>query len=609
MRYGWKRNTIPTLRMALEQSVVPELKAFIFVLTKKNGVGRKDSLIEEILRLMDGDNLHDIWSLLDKLQKLAVSETAHSDESRFDRTRFKAKYGKLPAWEHVYSWKPNPNRMNLFFFSDIMPEDLKMRLRAFVPAPEASRLATTDEVPKALERRSEQWHSGTGKTAQHVESIDITILETEPCALHDLPAVLGLVEAGKLPVSDKTRHPTAAGVRAVSGVLLGGDYYDNIELDRGQEGPGSIKPFAWPMIVQAAGLAELAGKRLQLSRAGQRVINAAPETILRKAWNRWLKTRMLDEFRRIDNIKGQTGKGKSGFTALADRRAVINQALSECPVGEWVSVDELFRYMQAGDMGFEIHRNLVNLYIADAHYGHLNYSGFAAWSMLQGRYILCLLFEYAATMGLIDVAYTPPHDVRDDYHKNWGVDELEFFSRYDGLLYIRLTGLGAYCLKLTEKYVPSTPKPQNQLQALPNLDLVATGSTLPPGDVLFLDTYTERVSDAVWRLDLAKMLVAAEGGHDLGRFSEWLTARCATELPQPVSRFLADVAERTGALRSLGMARRIECSDSALATLIANDTHTGKLCSLVGQRGLVVPLELETRFRTAIRKLGFILPK
>ena len=30
------------------------------------------------------------------------------------------------------------------------------------------------------------------------------------------------------------------------------------------------------------------------------------------------------------------------------------------------------------------------------------------WELLQGRFILAMLFEYAATLGLIDVAYIPP---------------------------------------------------------------------------------------------------------------------------------------------------------------------------------------------------------
>ena len=30
----------------------------------------------------------------------------------------------------------------------------------------------------------------------------------------------------------------------------------------------------------------------------------------------------------------------------------------------------------------------------------------AVWNILEGRYALCVLFEYAATLGVVDIAYT-----------------------------------------------------------------------------------------------------------------------------------------------------------------------------------------------------------
>ena len=41
------------------------------------------------------------------------------------------------------------------------------------------------------------------------------------------------------------------------------------------------------------------------------------------------------------------------------------------------------------------------------------------WEILQARYALCVLFEYAATLGLIDVAYVPPADAREDFRRLW----------------------------------------------------------------------------------------------------------------------------------------------------------------------------------------------
>jgi hypothetical protein len=56
--------------------------------------------------------------------------------------------------------------------------------------------------------------------------------------------------------------------------------------------------------------------------------------------------------------------------------------------------------------------------------------------ILVERYMLCLLFEYAATLGLVDVAFIPPAGARRDYHKLWGTDDLLFFSRLSYKFYL-----------------------------------------------------------------------------------------------------------------------------------------------------------------------------
>lgn len=58
-------------------------------------------------------------------------------------------------------------------------------------------------------------------------------------------------------------------------------------------------------------------------------------------------------------------------------------------------------------------------------------------------------------------------------------------------------------------------------------------------------------------------------------------------------------------IRERGQARLIECADAALAVLIANNSRTKKLCFLAGEKHLVIPSESETKFRNAVKKLGY----
>ena len=605
--------SIPTLFDALQTETVDTLKKLAALAgVQQNMPVRKANLVEYIKQRMAGENLQVLWQRLDTLQQAAVAETAHGPSPCFDAERFVAKYGQLPKWGEKEFYTSNPSLLGLFFYSKIMPDDLRQRFRSFVPKPEPVRLAPQNEIPGEWALTYEEWDQAAKKKKAYRKMIPITLRLTERSALHDLKAVLRLIDAGKLAVSDKTRQPGVAGLKAVNTVLLGGDFYDDSGYGE-YEKIGLIKAFAWPMLVQGSGLAALDGKTLQLTKSGQKALSDPLENTLAQVWQRWLKTTVFDELRRIDCIKGQAGKGQRGLTAVAGRRAAINQALKYCPPGQWIAVNDLFRQMRVNGPNFEITRDPWNLYICESGYGSLGYEGFHDWKILQARYALCLLFEYVATLGLLDVAYIPPHDARLDYRDLWGTDDLSFLSRYDGLLYVRINPLGAYVLGLAPAYQPTAPEAATPevalIRVLPTLEIAAIGPPLEPADTMLLDSYAGKISDAVWKLDQPRLLEALEAGHDLTALAELLVSLSGQPLPETVERFLEDMARRARSVQSKGSVWLIECADKALAALIANDSRTKPYCQLAGDRSLMVPLDSGTRFRSALRKLGYIIPK
>ena len=318
-----------------------------------------------------------------------------------------------------------------------------------------------------------------------------------------------------------------------------------------------------------------------------------------------MDTTILDELSRIECVKGQTGKGKHGLTAVSSRRDAVADTLAECPVRGWISTAEFFRFMRASGNDVAVTRNAWHLYVGELQYGSLGYDTGAR--ILEERYLLSLLLEYAATLGLIDVALIPPAGARRDYHGMWGTDELPFFSRYDGLMYFRLTPLGAYCLGMESDYQPAPVEVKPVLRVLPNLEIAAIGSALEQGDRLALDAYATRVSDLVWRLDAGTLLAAIEEGRPVAEIREFLAARSGTAIPDTVARLLEDVADRSAKVQDRGLARLIECADPALAALIANDSRTRKHCMRAGERHLVVPASSEAAFRRTVREVGYLL--
>ncbi len=600
-----------TLTETLELRTVDELKRYHKLLSDdKARPSRKAELVAGVRSHLRGSRLRALWENFDDIDQAALAEAVHDSMGKFHANRFAAKYGDSPAFSSGDSsrrtYQSTPTILSVFFYNQQIPDDLRAELKSFVPEPAEATLQVCESLP------AHHSEARAGLGASEVEtSLDVRYMEE--AARHDLRAAFGLIEAGKLSVSETSRQPSAASCKALGKVLLGGDFYDDDALESEDQGSyyepiGSMRGFAWPMLLQAGGVCEASGKRLQLSKTGRKAMTDPPEKTLRRLWQRWLKTTMLDEFRRIDNIKGQTGKGKRGFTALAGRRQSIEFVLQECPVGNWVQVDELFRHMQATGEDFEVTRDPWRLYLCDAHYGSLGYDGHHNWEILQGRYALCMLFEYAATLGVIDVAYIPPHHARSDYADRWGADDMLFLSRYDGLQYLRLTPLGAYCLGMTEQYVATEPEHRKLFWVLPNLDIVGIDDGLDAADQLLLDSYATRSSESVWRLDQTTLLAASEQGRDIAIFRDFLLARSADKLPDEVERLLSDTLERTTLLQDKGSVHLIECADAALATLIASDSRCRKLCLQAGERHLVVYAGSEGRFRKEVRKLGYSLP-
>jgi hypothetical protein len=423
---------------------------------------------------------------------------------------------------------------------------------------------------------------------------------TEPDAQLNLRTVLELCAGGELRCSEKTHRPSAATVYAVGSLLAHGDFY--------RDEP--IASFAWPLLVQAGGLAKIEGGRLRLTAKGRTALGELSAEVIRQLWQRWLSGALIDEFSRIERIKGQ--RARNVLSSAKTRRQMVAAALANCPADEWISVEALFTTMRRGNMSPTIARNemaLWKLYLVDAHYGSLGYDGFHRWEVLEGRYTLAVLFEYAGTLGLLDLDYVHPSGARADFRDNWGGDDLDALSRYDGLQAIRLTALGRYALGLTDTYQPPTGDANtDQLKVLPNLDIVATGA-LSAGDQLVLSGYAEHTADRVWTVSAVSLLTAISTGRDPSDLATFLAQHTDHELPEALGTLISDVSRRCAQLTDLGHARVIECADRALAALITHNRALRTLCHPIGECHLAVPLAHEQKFRTALLKLGYALPE
>jgi hypothetical protein len=129
--------------------------------------------------------------------------------------------------------------------------------------------------------------------------------------------VLRLAAVGRLRCSDKTKRPSAATIRALGEVLTGGDFYEGEE----------VRAFAWPLLFQAGGLTELSGGRMELTAQGRKALAEPAHETIRHLWRRWLSHGVLDEFSRVEAVKGQ--RAANLLSATGPRRRAVGAALAE----------------------------------------------------------------------------------------------------------------------------------------------------------------------------------------------------------------------------------------------------------------------------------------
>ena len=251
---------------------------------------KKGDLVDLLARSMtDSHEVRSLYANLDDIGQKAVQEATHDPEGVLHSQRFWAKYSRSPNFGgsgRRYDNDAKPTTLRLFFPRyQVLPTNLRQMLLAFVPEPPPLTVNTSDELPAKVKRPYVRRRSSYGKPDE--EEVELRVRHTARAALHDVKAVLRLIEAGEVKVSDKTRRPSQAAVKAIAAVLAEGDFYreeDEAEEDWDVAADLTMQAFAWPMLLQAAGLAAASGTRLQLTPAGRKATTKLVHEVIRQVW-------------------------------------------------------------------------------------------------------------------------------------------------------------------------------------------------------------------------------------------------------------------------------------------------------------------------------------
>lgn len=565
-----------------------------------SGQTRKDDLVRCIHKVvMTPDSLGQLWRKLDDLSKKAVASAYHNG-GEFNATAFLAQYGSLPERPRSkWSWDVKPILLDLFLYSSMpyyaqniynptLPSDLMPLLEDLVPPPDKFRLEGRRDAPKTV----------IGRRRKPVELLRA---ETEQAGLHDLTAYLRLANEGKISTDYSSGRAMTASIKHVVAGLLQEDFLPLPEKYRANQ---TIRPFGLDVFARESGLAKVgAGHRVQLTPAGQKFYQTQDVEILLEAFETWTREGRFDELSRIPAIKGQKTRTIS-FTAPASRREGIIEALSWCPVGVWIDLEDFFRAVKIWHFDFEVEKTAYsNLYVGNKEYGSLY--GEIYWLVVKGSYIKTVLWEYLGSIGALDLLYIYPEEARSRVSSPF-TDEI--FSLYDGLQYFRINPLGAYLLGQAGEYVPSKPLHRPLFTVSADLELTLSNpAELTPNHRSTLEQLAVSTGNGHYQLDTQRLLTSLEEGQTLDHLADFLQKRNFGPLPPEVSAWLEQVQENSQAFKRGESALFIRTKSADLAQLALTDPVLQKYCSLIDKKTLVIPASKEKAVRARLKELEYLL--
>ena len=557
-----------TLKQALDYTYrVDQLKSLAKQISKKNPT-HKAELVEHLTSIVF-KNLDTLIAGLDPMAINALAEAVHNWDGFYKSKPFYAKYGQVPQLE---SERGKMHLLYLFFINGRIPRDLMdvLKKKIDMPAPETLHYGELAHTP------------------------DLTVRETAHAACMNLNTLLTMVEANKIRVSPKTGRATAGTLHQISASLCDGDFYDD-PLD-------PMQAFAWPLLLQGGGLAVIDKNLLKLTRAGTNALKKDLAQGIKTIWEKWEKSKLIDEYSRVTAVKGQKAAKGRTMTSPVRRRPVINEALTCLEPGRWVTVDEVVRFMLSESYHFEMTNYDWKLYFADPHYGLLDYSD--TWPLLQLRYLLIYLFEYCATLGLLDVSYKHPENARPEFRSCWGADEEPFLSHCDGLMQIRLNDLGAYVLGLSPTYGAMDDTHDFEIH---DTDIIYKGKTIPtPDHSLYLDKIAGQMEVGRWHLSLTSLLNALKQGETLKEIKGFINQISLKNPGKPLEKLFKNAEERSLAIVEKGKATLLACNREIYKQILT-DKKMSTLCLPAGEHHLVILPGKDELFARYLAAMGFII--
>ncbi|MEM6317784.1 MAG: hypothetical protein AAF960_08940 [Bacteroidota bacterium] len=287
--------------------------------------------------------------------------------------------------------------------------------------------------------------------------------------------------------------------------------------------------------------------------------------------------------------------------------------LSELPVNQWVSVENINTYLKFGFVDIRpvkgyVARNKLYYtyddvvqyeryaYTERKHYiGDDRFNRAITIPTLKGTLLLFAAF------GLLDVAY----DWVDTSIMGKTCD-----SPFDGLKYVRLTALGAYVSGQSTTYEPPSEVSESKMELSPDSLTIISDKNDQTAAVV-LEPYTEKVTPNRFRTDFSIFLKGIGNKKELNDKIKLFKQSVTEELPDNWQQFFKELDRKIDPINKISNLTiyRIPEDNPDLLQLIARDAKLKNICMKAEGYHILVEKKKLSQFKARLREFGYLMSK
>ena len=319
-----------TLKHLLSKYTNDTLQRLIRVAKQKFKASKKPELVGFLYTYLTNEtNLKRIWDSMDACSRKAVSHAFHND-GIFNLNAFYGHYQKLPQ-------RPGTSR----FFQELIPLDLLI-LHRRIPLEIMPLIATwVDPKESFVLNGSQEMPEASGKVKPDAP---IYVVDTEWAGYHDLLSLLDLARLKRIKIAPKSKRLTLKSARFLAYELCNEDF---LPVSGSFEVAKTIRVFGLHKFAEHSGML----KRGALTKKGAAYLEQRSPDLLLDAFEHWTEKGKFDERSRVTGLKGRNGR-KTKYSTPEPRREAVIEALSWCPVNEWIDFEAFKRAVFA--WGFKV---------------------------------------------------------------------------------------------------------------------------------------------------------------------------------------------------------------------------------------------------------------